>query len=197
MIIGYLDTCQKNINIEEQKQIIEAYALKTSTVIDAFFSDNNIQNFVTNTKISSHTLIFANILSLGNSLNTIKDNLKSLLNNNICIISIKENLIIEPSQEIEWLIKGIELSIDIRNSMVSTITKNALDNKRSNGCKLGREFGSKNKKYIWDGKEEEIKNKLSSGYSRKQTAADVGISIVSLYNYLKQNPELKQTLAQS
>lgn len=49
------------------------------------------------------------------------------------------------------------------------------------------------KRYIWDGKEEEIKNKLMSGMSRLRTAKEVGISIVSLYNFLKQNPELKKT----
>ena len=39
--------------------------------------------------------------------------------------------------------------------------------------------------------EENIKNKLLSGMTRQQTANEVGISIVSLYNYLKLNPELK------
>ena len=53
------------------------------------------------------------------------------------------------------------------------------------------DFGFKKKRYIWEGKEEEIKNKLMSGMSRLRTAKEVGISIVSLYNYLKINPELK------
>ena len=75
--------------------------------------------------------------------------------------------------------------------MVSTITKKALNRKREQGYKLGRDFGFKNKRYIWEGKEEEIKNKLMSGMSRLRTAKEVGISIVSLYNYLKINPELK------
>ena len=75
--------------------------------------------------------------------------------------------------------------------MVSTITKKALDDKRAKGYKLGRDFGLKNKKYCWDGKEDEIKNKLLSGMSRLRTAKEVGISIASLYSYLKLNPELK------
>lgn len=192
MIIGYLDCNNKNISIDEQQATIDQYVLNTYNSIDIYFSESNINN-ITNTA-PNNIIITANILSLGNSLNIIKNNLKNLLNQNCKIISVKENLIFEPSQEIEWLIKGIELSIDIRNSMVSTITKKALDCKRSNGCKLGREFGSKNKKKIWEGKEEEIKQMLLSGYSRKQTAEEVGISTVSLYNYIKQNSELKNML---
>ena len=89
------------------------------------------------------------------------------------------------------MIEGINLAIKIRSSMTSTITRQALNKKREQGYKLGRDFGFKNKRYIWEGKEEEIKNKLMSGMSRLRTAKEVGISIVSLYNYLKINPELK------
>jgi len=38
-----------------------------------------------------------------------------------------------------------------------------------------------------------VNQKLKSGLSRLKTAKEVGISIVSLYNFLKQNPELKKT----
>ena len=75
--------------------------------------------------------------------------------------------------------------------MVSTITKKALNDKRAKGYKLGRDFGLKNKRYCWDGKEEEIKNKILSGVSKLQIADEIGISVASLYNYLKLNPELK------
>ena len=196
MIIGYLDASDRNVSVEEQRQIVEQYAHDSNLVIDVYSSDE-MSKLIYGLQTSGHTLILANIVGLGNSLNAIKDNIKLLLSKGSNLISIKEDLVVKPNQEIEWLIKGMELSIDIRNSMVSTITKKALDDKKSKGYKLGREFGSKNKKKIWEGKEEEIKQMLLSGYSRKQTAEEVGISTVSLYNYIKQNPELKQTLAQS
>lgn len=89
-------------------------------------------------------------------------------------------------------IDGINLAIKIRSSMVSTITKKSSNRKREQGYKLGRDFGYKNKRYIWDGKEEEIIKKLKSGLSRLKTAKEVGISVVSLYNFLKLYPELKR-----
>ena len=108
------------------------------------------------------------------------------------LITVKENLKFESSEETKQLLNGIKLSIDIRHSMASVITRKALDDKRAQGFKLGRDFGFKNKRYCWNGKEEDIKNKLLSGMSRLRTAKEVGISIVSLYNYLKLNPELKK-----
>lgn len=82
-------------------------------------------------------------------------------------------------------IDGINLTIKIRSSMTSTITRQALNKKREQGYKLGRDFGFKNKRYIWKGKEKEIIQKLQSGLSCLKTAKKVGISVTSLYNFLQ------------
>ena len=191
MIVGYLDNSQKNISIESQRDIINQYARDNAFPIDIFLTEPDIKNIKNNINSKEHTIIIANIACLGSKLATVTENIESMIFDGFTLITIKENLKFEPSEETEQLIKGIKLSIDIRNSMVSVITRKALDDKRAQGFKLGRDFGFKNKRYCWNGKEEEIKNKLLSGVSRLRTAKEVGISIVSLYNYLKLNPELK------
>ena len=191
MIIGYLDNSHKNISIESQRDIINQYARDNACPIDIFLTEPDIKNIKNNINSKEHTIIVANIACLGNKLAIITENIEAMVFDGFTLVTIKENLKFEPSEETEQLIKGIKLSIDIRNSMVSVITRKALDDKRAQGFKLGRDFGFKNKRYCWNGKEEEIKNKLLSGVSRLRTAKEVGISIVSLYNYLKLNPELK------
>ena len=191
MIIGYLDNSHKNISIESQRDIINQYARDNACPIDIFLTEPDIKNIKNNINSKEHTIIVANIACLGNKLAIITENIEAMVFDGFTLVTIKENLKFEPSEETEQLIKGIKLSIDIRNSMVSVITRKALDDKRAQGFKLGRDFGFKNKRYCWNGKEEEIKNKLLSGMSRLRTAKEVGISIVSLYNYLKLNPELK------
>ena len=191
MIIGYLDHSHKNISIESQRDIINQYARDNACPIDIFLTEPDIKNIKKNINSKEHTIIVANIACLGNKLAIITENIESMVFDRFTLVTIKENLKFEPSGETEQLIKGIKLSIDIRNSMVSVITRKTLDDKRAQGFKLGRDFGFKNKRYCWNGKEEEIKNKLLSGMSRLRTAKEVGISIVSLYNYLKLNPELK------
>lgn len=191
MFIGYLDSNKKNISIEKQHQIIEQHAIDTGVVIDMYVCEEDIQKIVSNINTCNHTILISNIVCLGSTLQEVMNNLRLLSSHGLSTISISDNYKFIPNEEIEALLKGVELSIDIRNSMVSTITKNALDKKRASGHKLGRGFGSKNKKRIWEGKEEQISRCINSGLSREQTAKEVGISIVSLYNYLRQNSELK------
>ena len=192
MIIGYLDNNQRNISTDEQRDIVNQYARDSAYNIDIFLNDTDIKNIKDNINSKENTLIMANIACLGSKLVTIVENIELLVSNRFELISVKEDLKFDSSNETTQLLNGIKLSIDIRNSMVSTITKKALGDKRAKGYKLGRDFGLKNKRYCWDGKEEEIKNKLLSGVSKLKTADEVGISIASLYNYLKLNPELKE-----
>ena len=193
VIIGYLDNNQRNITKEAQQEIVNQCAYMNHCSVDMFLNKEDIKNILgdLNSK-SATTLIVANITSLGNKLTKVVENIEFLISHGLSLISAKENLRFDSSAETAQLLNGIKLSIDIRNSMVSTITKKALNDKKAKGYKLGRDFGHKNKKYIWDGKEADIKNKLLSGMTRQQTADEVGISVVSLYNYLKLNPELKE-----
>ena len=191
VIIGYLDNNQRNISTDEQRDIVNQYARNNAYNIDIFINDPDIKNIKDNINSKKNMLIIANIACLGSKLATIVENIEFLCSNGFELISIKEKLKFDSSEETTQLLNGIKLSIDIRNSMVSTITKKALDDKRAKGYKLGRDFGYKHKRYIWEGKEADIKNKLLSGMTRQQTADEVGISVVSLYNYLKLNPELK------
>ena len=191
MILGYLDCSQRNISTDMQRDIINQYTRENVCDVDVFLNDPDIKNIKDNINSKENTLIMANIACLGSKLAIIVENIEFLVSNGFELISVKEDLKFDSSNETTQLLNGIKLSIDIRNSMVSTITKKALNDKRAQGYKLGRDFGYKNKRYIWEGKEADIKNRLLSGMTRQQTADEVGISIVSLYNYLKLNPELK------
>ena len=191
MILGYLDCSQRNISTDMQRDIINQYTRENVCDVDVFLNDPDIKNIKDNINSKENTLIMANIACLGSKLAIIVENIEFLVSNGFKLISVKEDLKFDSSKETNQLLNGIKLSIYIRNSMVSTITKKALNDKRAKGYKLGRDFGHKNKRYIWEGKEADIKNKLLSGMTRQQTADEVGISVVSLYNYLKLNPELK------
>lgn len=192
MIIGYLDNSQRNINTDMQRDIINQYARENIFDVDVFLNDPDIKNIKDNINSKENTLIMANIACLGSKLATIVENIEFLVFNGFELISVKEDLKFDSSKETNQLLNGIKLSIDIRNSMVSTITKKALDDKRAKGYKLGRDFGYKHKRYCWEGKEEEIKNKLLQGMTRKRIAEELEISYTSFYNFLRLNPELKK-----
>lgn len=191
MIVWYVDNSQKNISANEQRDILNKYAQDNSYSIDVFLTDPDIKSIRDNVSSKNNTLIIANIACLGNKLAIIVENIEFLISGGFEIISIKENLKLDSSEETTQLIKGIKLSIDIRNSMVSTITKKALDNRKAKGFKLGPAFGNKRKK-SWSDFEAPIIKMLSSGMSRQAVADKLGISTTSLYNFIKLHPELRK-----
>lgn len=190
MIIGYLDTSGKNIAVDKQQQQIKQYASDNRISIDVYISDD-VDTLIANLQTMGHKIIVSNIAAFGNSLRKIWRCLDTLVNSGNTVVCIKEQVEFSPNKECLLLLKGIEMSIEFRKSMVSTITGNILETKRSNGQKLGRAFGSRNRYRVWTGKEETIKSLISAGFSREEVAKEVGISIVSLYNYLKLHPEAK------
>lgn len=192
MFIGYFDESKTNITMDDQKSIVSSYINERKLTLDIIFSSSDFSSILENINTPKHTIIVPNIACLGNKLEKINDNFKKLIPLKLELISIKESLHLKSDENLSAMIEGIDLAIKIRFSMTSTITRQALHKKRAQGYKLGCDFGYKHKRYIWEGKEEEIKNKFLSGMTRQQTADEVGISITSLYNYRKLNPELKE-----
>ena len=191
MIVWYVDNSQKNVSASEQRDILNKYARDNSYSIDVFLTDPDIKNIRDNVSSKNNTLVIANIACLGSKLTNIVENIEFLVSSGFEIISIKENLKLDSSEETTQLVKGIKLSIDIRNSVLSTITKKALDNRKAKGFKLGPAFGNKRKK-SWSDFEAPIIKMLSSGMSRQAVADKLGISTTSLYNFIKLHPELRK-----
>lgn len=152
MVIGYLDIGGKNIAVEKQRRVIEQYAADNDFAVDMYVSETDIRNMEAGFQTTGHTVLCANVASLGNSLAVIVENLKAFLGKGLNLVCVKEKLVLKPSSETDLLLKGLALSIEIRNSMVSTITKNSLDEKKASGCKLGRCLGSKNKSVFGTGR---------------------------------------------
>ena len=194
MIVGYINSNKKNVEAEAQRRAISEYAQANGLIIDAFYTYENVSQLAESFQTGGHTVLFANIVSVGGTLVQVKDNLRLLLAKGLKIISIKENMCLESGKEAEMLLQGLEQAAEIMSSMISVASKRALADKKEQGYKLGRKTGYRNQKYIWSGKEEEIKSKLLAGVTRRQVAKDTGMSIFSLYNYINQTPELKQIL---
>ena len=193
MIVGCINDNKKNVDAETQRKVISDYALANGLIIDVFYNYDNVSQITKSFQTNGHIVLFANIVSIGENLAQVKDNLRLLLSKNLKIISIKENMILESGKNADFLLQGLEQALDIMKSMISVVAKRALKNKKEQGYKLGRK-GSKNKKHIWNGKEDEIKQKLLAGVPRTQVAKQTGMSIFSLYNYINQTPELKEAL---
>ena len=188
MILGYLDTNTKNIDVESQRQQILQYTAANNLAVDIFVQESSVYAVASNLETENHTVIIANIVALGTSLQQIKENLSLLGEANLTLISVKEGYIWKP-EELHSMPKALDLVINIRSSLTSLVTCKALSERKSRGIRLGRK--TPNKQHVFDGKEDEIREKLAKGVSKTQIAKDFGVAQVTLYAFLKQHPELK------
>ncbi|MCM1324010.1 MAG: hypothetical protein NC218_07600 [Acetobacter sp.] len=188
MILGYLDKNEKNINVENQRQYIQQYAIKNNLTIERFVQETNIKTLISNLETTDYTLIIANIVSLGTSLQQIKENISQLGDLNLTLVSVKESYIWKPN-DLHFMPKFLDLIISIRSSLTSIVTCKALSERKSQGIRLGRK--TPNKQRVFDGKEDEIKQKLVAGITKKQIAKDLGVSQGHLYVFLRMHPEIK------
>lgn len=189
MILGYLDTNTKNIDVESQRQQILQYTAANNLAVDMFVQESSVCAVASNLELTeNHTVIIANIVALGTSLQQIKENLSLLGEANLTLISVKEGYIWKP-EELHSMPKALDLVVNIRSSLTSIVTCKALSERKAQGVRLGRK--TPNKQHVFDGKEEEIKQKLADGVTKVQIAKDFGVAQVTLYAFLKQHPELK------
>ena len=190
LIIGYLDKSPKNIGLDAQRDIVNQYAQSEGFSVDVFFSDSDIKNIKSNLNTKENTIIIANITSIGHKISQIADNIENLISENFRLISAKENLSFDNSKQTKVLLKGVRLSIDIRNSMVSIITTNALKRRKQEGKVLGFPAGRK-KKSLLEQHKYKIMQMLSQGKTKNEIAINIGCSRGLIFKYLHDHPELK------
>ena len=99
--------------------------------------------------------------------------------------TIKDNYRLGADIQSKVLAFAFSLSAEIERNLISQRTKEALARIKASGRKLGREFGSKNKKHILDGKEQDIIKLLNKGVPKTQIARLMNVSITTIYDFLK------------
>ena len=110
---------------------------------------------------------------------------------NICmekgaqVWTIKDNYRLGADIQSKVLAFAFSLSAEIERNLISQRTKEALARIKASGRKLGREFGSKNKHHILDGKEQEVIKLLNRGIPKTQIAKIMDVSIFTIYQFLK------------
>lgn len=187
MIVGYLDISENNVSRQEQQILLQDYACSTRCRIDVFHCDSDIRNLYQTLQSGRHTVLVANIVSLGSSLRDIRNNLQF---NGLSLVSVKEDYTARPNQKTMDILQGFDLALNMRKSMQSIITANSLNRKKAEGITLGRRFGSRNKKRRLDDRREDICQMLTDGISCTQTARQLGVSRATLYDFLHRHPEI-------
>lgn len=194
MIYGYIRVSTDKQTLENQEFEINNFCLKENIKVDKWitetisgtkdFEKRKLGKALKRLK-SRDVLICSEISRLGRNLLQIMTILNICIQKEVQVWTIKDNYRLGADIQSKVLAFAFSLSAEIERNLISQRTKEALARIKASGRKLGREFGSKNKKHILDGKEQDIIKLLNIGVPKTQIAKLMNVSIFTIYEFLK------------
>ncbi|MEA3315306.1 MAG: recombinase family protein [Campylobacterota bacterium] len=146
----------------------------------------HITNILNSCKKDCTVLVY-NINIFGRTISSILTNIKSLLNHNIRVISVKQNIdFISKDDMLTQMILGvISMTIDLEKELMSLRTKEALTAKKLDGISLGKPKGTIQKSKF-DQQRDKIEELLRVGLSVRKISKLLGYNNhIGLNNYVK------------
>ncbi len=194
MIYGYLRVSTDKQTLENQEFEIKTFCEREHISIDKWitetisgtkdFEKRKLGKLLKKLK-KGDILICSEISRLGRNLLQIMTILNICMKKESQVWTIKDNYRLGVDIQSKVLAFAFSLSAEIERNLISQRTKEALHRIRASGRKLGREFGSRNKKHILDGREQSIARLLNKGVPKTQVAKMMGVSVTTIYNFLE------------
>lgn len=194
MIYGYIRVSTDKQTLENQEFEINNFCTIEQINIDRWITEtiSGTMDFekrklgdVLKKLHSGDVLICSELSRLGRNLMQIMTILNICLKKEVQVWTIKDNYRLGLDIQSKVLAFAFGLAAEIERNLISQRTKEALARIKASGRKLGRDFGSRNKKHILDGKEKEILGLINKGIPKTKIAKLMGCSTYSIYELLK------------
>lgn len=166
------------------KQAVGMYEL----FIDETIQGERVGKSILKKLKANDTLVVENIQALGASLNEIIKTLNEVAEYGVNLCLISENLSFK-ANKLPAIADSLLLAWRLHQSLISLRSKTALQERKEQGVKLGRPYGKSSDMKLDDHKEE-IKKLLLSGVSKDKIAEKYNVCRMTVYNFVKKNPEL-------
>lgn len=195
MIYGYIRVSTDKQTLENQVFEIVNFANRNKVKIDCWVMEtvSGTQNFekrklgkVIKKLEQKDVLICTEISRLGRNLLQIMSILNICMQKEAQVWTIKDNYRLGADIQSKVLAFAFSLSAEIERNLISQRTKEALARLKAEGHKLGRRHGSRNKKHILDGREQEILKLSADGMSKTKIARQMGVSLTTIYNFFSE-----------
>ncbi len=184
MLTVYFEKSLENISQSDQKVFLQKFAY--SEDIEPIFVEK--ESVLSTDLFERNSVLFIpNMFLLGAGLLNIKLQLENLISHGMDVVCLDEGVRFKSGENCD-LLKGLELALMITKKSRSMVMKNSLSEKRKKGGKLGRVFGSKNKKpSLCEVHKDFIFQALKNGVSKSQIAKTVGVTSRTIFNFECQN----------
>ena len=137
---------------------------------------------------ANDVLVVENVLSLGSSLSEILEALAVCAEHRVHLCLARENISFK-ADKLPEIADSLLLAWRLHQSLISLRSKTALQERKEQGVKLGRPYGS-NPALKLDDHKDEIKKLLLTGVSKDDIAEQYNVCRATVYNFVKKNPEL-------
>lgn len=197
-VYGYLRVSTDRQDCDNQRIGVESLAEKLGLPVESWIIDDGVSGTKEPEKrklgkllrkIGTGDVIICSELSrLGRKLFMVVSILEHCMKVGAKVLTVKDGYELGDNVQSKVLAFAFGLVAELERDMISKRTKEALQRRKADGKKLGRPFGSRNKKHALDGKDGKISELLNQGLSVVQAARRLKVSSVTLYAYLKNNP---------
>ena len=194
MIYGYIRVSTDKQTVENQRFEINQYIKNSNLKVDEWIEETisgtispdkrNLGKLIEKTK-EGDIIICSELSRLGRSMFMIMSILNILMERGVIIYTVKEHYKLGEDLTSKVLAFAFSISAEIERTLISQRTKEALQRKKSEGLILGRPKGKKNSHYKLDGYEFMIVSMLNKGYTKKSISEHLGVSISTLYQFMK------------
>ena len=195
-VYGYLRVSTDKQDCDNQKIGVEALAEKLGLPIENWIVDNGVSGTKEPEKrqlgkllrkIKTGDVIICSELSrLGRKLFMVISILEHCMKIGAKVLTVKDGYELGDNVQSKVLAFAFGLVAELERDMISKRTKEALQRVKAQGRSIGRPKGRKNIKHVWSGKEKKILCLLNQGISKTKIARMTGMSLNSVYSFLKQ-----------
>lgn len=194
MIYGYIRVSTDKQTVQNQRYEITRFAKSKKFKIDRWIEETisgtvspqkrNLGKLLGTVK-SGDMIVCSELSRLGRSMFMIMSILNRLMDENVCVCTVKEGYRLGSDLTSKVLAFAFSISAEIERTLISERTREALRRKKAEGVILGRPKGRKNSRYKLSDYDEIILEMLEQGFSKRFISTQLNVAKQTLYNYLK------------
>ena len=194
MVVAYLRVSTSKQHLSNQKEEIEAFAVRNGLHIDLWVKeiasgkkskDMRRLGGVLRKMTRGDVLIVSEVSRMSRNLTEIMSIVGGCLEKGICVYSIKERYKFDDSINSKVLCFAFGLVAEIERNLISQRTKEALALRKAEGKTLGRRKGCCPKKEILEANRDDIVSMMRRGTKKKEICEKYGVSSETLRTFIR------------